>query len=78
VDDTAILSPVNNPAQSSASLQNHLNLIENWATKWSIKINPEKSVYVNFTLKKTECPPLYFQGSLIQNIDGSQVFWNYF
>jgi len=51
-DDTAILSPGNDPMQSSAFLQNHLNLIENWSTKWHIKINPEKSVHVNFTLKK--------------------------
>uniref|UniRef100_A0A2S2Q5T5 RNA-directed DNA polymerase from mobile element jockey n=1 Tax=Sipha flava TaxID=143950 RepID=A0A2S2Q5T5_9HEMI len=66
-DDTLILSPGNDTAQSSIFLQNHLNLIENWATKWRIKINPEKSVHVNMTPKKTECPSLYFQGSLIPN-----------
>jgi len=53
-DDTATLSPGIDPALSFASLQNHLILIKNWATKWRIKINPEKSVPVNFTLKKTE------------------------
>lgn len=66
-DDTAIISPGNDIEQSSSFLQNHLNLIENWATKWRIKIIPENSVLVNFTLKKTECSPLYFQGSLIPN-----------
>lgn len=27
------------------------------------KINPEKLVHINFTLKKGVCPPLHFQGS---------------
>jgi len=70
-DDTAILSPGIDPAQSFASLQNYRNLIENienWVTKWRIKINPEKSVHVNFTLKKTECPLIYFQESHIPNL----------
>jgi len=39
----------------------------NWATKWRIKINSEKSVHVTFTLKKTESSSLYFYGSLIPN-----------
>jgi len=33
-DDTAIFSPGNNPVQTSDSLQNHLNQIENWSSKW--------------------------------------------
>jgi len=52
VDDTAILSPGNDPAQSSTSLKHYLNLIENWATKWCIRINLEKLVHVNFIPKK--------------------------
>lgn len=32
-NDTAILSPGNDPVQTSNSLQNHLNLIENWSSK---------------------------------------------
>ena len=64
-DDTAILCPGNDPVQTSNSLQNHLKLIENWSSKWRIKINPEKSVHVNFTLKKSECSPLNFQGTPI-------------
>lgn len=33
-ENTATLSPGNNPVLTSKALQNHLNLIENWSSKW--------------------------------------------
>jgi len=56
-NDTAILPPGNYPVKTSVSLQNHLNLIENWALKLKNKINPEKSVHVYLTMKKGRMPP---------------------
>lgn len=64
-DDTAILCANYDPDETSNCLQAHLDSIDNWATKWRIKINPDKSVYVPFTLKRTEPPPVHFQGTQI-------------
>lgn len=38
VDNTDIFSSGNDPVQTSSHLQNHINLIENWSSKWRIKI----------------------------------------
>ncbi|KAL4126453.1 hypothetical protein QTP88_010675 [Uroleucon formosanum] len=51
-DDTAILSPNNDPVKTVHFLQKHLDLIDKWSSNWKIKINPDKSIYVPFTLKK--------------------------
>jgi len=59
-DDTAILCTRNDPDDASNLLQIHLDLINNWATKWRTKINPDKSIYVPFTLKRTNPLPIYF------------------
>lgn len=61
-DDTAILSPDNDPVETVYFLQTHLDLINEWSSNWKIKINPDKSIYVPFTLKKSIPLPLYFQG----------------
>lgn len=61
-DDTAILTSDTDPEIASSALQNHLNLISIWATTWRVKINPEKSFHVPFTLKKKNSPPLQLQG----------------
>ena len=59
-DDTAILSSSSNPNLASSGLQDHANKIDEWAKKWKIKINTDKSVQVTFTLKQSprECPQL--------------------
>lgn len=61
-DDTAILTSDTDPEIASSALQNHLDLISIWATTWRVKINPEKSFHVPFTLRKKNSPPLQLQG----------------
>lgn len=61
-DDTAILSPGNDPVETVHFLQTHLDLIDEWSSNWKIKINPDKSIYIPFTLKKSIPLPLHFQG----------------
>jgi len=39
-------------------LQYHLNQISNLNNKWKVKINKNKSIQVNFNLRKNECLPL--------------------
>ncbi|KAF0769631.1 Uncharacterized protein FWK35_00006855 [Aphis craccivora] len=57
-NDTAILSSSSNPA--SDALQDYANKIDEWAKKWKVKINTDKSVQVTFTLRQSprECPQL--------------------
>jgi len=61
-DDTAILTSDTDPEIASSALQNHLDLISICATTWRVKINPEKSFHVPFTLRKKNSPPLQLQG----------------
>jgi len=51
-DDTAILTVADTVAQSTAQLQNAVNEIANWTTKWKIALNNTKSTRINFTTKK--------------------------
>jgi hypothetical protein len=64
-DDTVILASHEDPMTTSTRLQHHLNLLEAWATKWEIKINETKSTQITFTLRKNQCPPIFFNNILI-------------
>jgi hypothetical protein len=54
-----ILASHENPTTASTRLQEHVNLLEAWATKWKIRINETKSTQVTFTLRKNRCPPVF-------------------
>ena len=58
-DDKAILSSHQDPTTASQHLQEHLSSVEKWVAKWRIKINPQKSQHVIFTLNKSFCPPVF-------------------
>jgi len=60
-DNTAILCVSNDPNETSNFLQIHLVSIDIWSTKRRININPDKSVYVPFTLKRSDSPHVYLQ-----------------
>lgn len=60
-DDTAILISDTHP-KIADSAQNHLDLISIWASTWRVKIIPEKSFHIPFTLRKKNSPPLQLQG----------------
>ena len=50
-DDTALLATGKSVEESSAVLQNAINLVHEWTNKWRIKLNNLKSVHVDFTNK---------------------------
>jgi hypothetical protein len=50
-DDTVILSSHEHPETASEQLQHHLNLLDQWAKKWKIKINEFKFTQITFALK---------------------------
>jgi len=70
-DDTAILSAGNDPVETVHCLQTHLNLKDKWSSNWKIKINPDKSIYVPFTLKKSIPPsiPKEYQSKYPQKLN---------
>jgi hypothetical protein len=51
-DDTALLAANNDPVVAS----HHLNLLQQWYSKWKAKINQTKSAQVTFTTKHIICP----------------------
>jgi len=53
---------------ASTRLQHHIHLLEARATKWKIKINETKSTQVTFTLRKNQCPPIFFNNILIPEL----------
>jgi len=66
-DDKVIISTSPDPTTASSHLQNHLCLMEDWYTKWRLKINQTKSVHTTFTLRLLPCPAVSIFGSQIPN-----------
>lgn len=64
-DDTAVLAANTNPSDASIQLQEELRVIENWLTKWKIKINTAKSSHVTFTLRRGNCSSVYIYNNQI-------------
>jgi hypothetical protein len=42
--------------------------MEEWYSKWKVKINNEKSSHIIFTLKKGIIPPLYLSNKVIPTV----------
>ncbi len=57
-DDTAFVSLSRNPITASEQLQSHIHELEDWLTKWRIKVNPAKCVHITFALRRGNCPPI--------------------
>lgn len=64
-DDTTIMACHEDPTTATKLVQEHLNMVESWASKWKIKMNEIKSKKVDFTLRKEGCPPIHLNGKAI-------------
>ncbi|KAL4096493.1 hypothetical protein QTP88_021438 [Uroleucon formosanum] len=64
-DDKAILSIHSDPVVAIQNLQSHLTLMEEWYTKWRVKINQSKSIHTTFTLRLAPCDDVFIYGTLI-------------
>jgi hypothetical protein len=51
--------------RASKNLQTHLNLLQQWFQQWRIKINNDKSVQIIFTTRRTSCPQVKINNSII-------------
>ncbi|VVC35240.1 Reverse transcriptase domain [Cinara cedri] len=71
-DDTAILSTSKNQLTATDNLQASINNIFAWTRRWKIKINGDKSVHVNYTLRKTENIPILLNQTLIPQKDSAK------
>jgi hypothetical protein len=49
------MSSVHDPNTASQTLQQHLNLLQNWMEQWKITVNPVKSTQITFTTRRTIC-----------------------
>lgn len=58
-DDTALLATHDDAVIASRILQDSLNDLTHWFSKWRIKINEAKSVHLTCTLKHLTCPVVY-------------------
>lgn len=68
-DDTVVLAIHENLDEATKILQGSLNKIEEWTTKWRIKVNEAKSIHVTFTMRRETCPPVKFNGKKLSQCD---------
>ncbi|KAL4090282.1 hypothetical protein QTP88_025154 [Uroleucon formosanum] len=71
-DDTAILSTRNSQLTATDNLQRSIDNIFAWTRRWEIKINGDKSVHVNYTLRKTENIQIVLNQSPIPQKDSAK------
>lgn len=64
-DDTGLVATAPHHNSVASFLQHHLDKIEDWCTKWKIKINPEKTQAIYFTRTYKLPPRLYIAGTPI-------------
>jgi hypothetical protein len=53
-DDIEILATSSNQQTATKNVQISINHISDWTRKWKVKINRDKSMHVNYPLRKTE------------------------
>jgi len=73
-DDTMLFSIVKDPNISANDLNQDLETIQQWATQWKMKFNPDPSkpaTELLFSVKRNspDHPPLYFNGKVIKEVD---------
>jgi hypothetical protein len=51
-DDTSLLDIVDDPIQTATKLNDDLKLINMWTKKWLVKINPDKTKSMIFSVKR--------------------------
>ena len=68
-DDTALFITVDNPEEAAQSMNNDLNKIQEWADKWLVSFNAQKTKAITVSNRNTiDHPPLYFNNILIEEV----------
>lgn len=55
-DDTAFLASNNDPKVNGQYKQYNFKLLQEWFSKWEIKLNETKFSYTSFSLRPKYCP----------------------
>ncbi|MCG8078251.1 MAG: reverse transcriptase family protein, partial [Candidatus Thiodiazotropha taylori] len=66
-DDTSLFIIVDCPLQAATLLNNDLNTISDWAAKWLVTFNANKTMAMTFSRKRQPVmhPPLFMSGTMI-------------
>ena len=69
-DDTSLSITVEDPESAARIINEDLNKIHAWATKWLVTFNPTKTKTVTFSTKrvKVDHPPLKFGGTTLEQV----------
>ena len=65
-DDTAILTTGKSVEEATAKLERAAHNIVTWTRRWRIKLNEDKSVYINFTNKNCKQMTMILNGMSLQ------------
>lgn len=71
-DDTAILATDEDQQTATDQLQRTLNNASDWTKRWKIKMNSDKSVHVNYTLRKSVYHPVWLDQQIILQHDSAK------
>ena len=69
-DDTSILDIIDNPTSTANKMNRDLEAIRDWALRWRVTFNPDKTVAMVFSTKvnKPIHPSLIFQGKILTQL----------
>ena len=69
-DDTTLTKIYDNVSEAESCINTDLNTISNWAERWMVNFNLEKTVFLNFTLKKKLClnPKIEFNHIIVKQV----------
>ena len=69
-DDTCLFASARDPAQTADILNRDLTKISEWATRWKVSFNPNKSKDLIFSSKKVlqNSPPLMFNNTYVTRV----------
>ena len=68
-DDTCLYVTTDDPVSSATCLNNNLDNVLSWSRQWLVNFNPNKTKSMIISNKKSNHPPLYFDGQPIEEVD---------
>jgi len=71
-DDTCIISTNADLTIASNVLQTHLTKLQNWFNPWRIKINPNKSTHITFSLRPGLYQPMFLNNDNIPQTNATR------
>ena len=69
-DDTTLAKIYNSVLEAESCINGDLKTISQWADRWMVKFNLEKTVFINFSLKRNllNIPKIEFSSTLVKQV----------